>query len=105
MKAYVFLAIAIVSEVFGTSMLKAADGFSRLFPSIGVVLGFGSAFYFLSLSLQALPLNVTYAIWSGLGTALTALIGVFLWKETISVQGIIGLCMIIGGVAFLNLGK
>ncbi|KEK25220.1 DMT family transporter [Bacillus gaemokensis] len=103
MKAFLFLAIAIVSEVFGTSMLKVSNGFTKVLPSIGVVLGFASAFFFLSKSLQQIQLSTAYAIWSGVGTALTALIGVLVWKDAFTWQTAVGLVLIIGGVAVLNM--
>ncbi|MEN1936731.1 multidrug efflux SMR transporter [Paenibacillus sp. 102] len=103
MKAFIFLAIAIVSEVFGTSMLKVSNGFTKVLPSIGVVLGFASAFFFLSKALQHIQLSTAYAIWSGVGTALTALIGVLVWKDVFTWQTAVGLILIIGGVAVLNM--
>ncbi|MEI4622760.1 multidrug efflux SMR transporter [Bacillus pfraonensis] len=103
MKAFLFLAIAIVSEVFGTSMLKVSNGFTKVLPSIGVVLGFASAFFFLSKALQHIQLSTAYAIWSGVGTALTALIGVLVWKDAFKWQTAVGLVLIIGGVAVLNM--
>jgi len=102
-KAYMFLALAIVSEIFGTSMLKASEGFSRLYPSIATVAAFGLAFYSLSLSLQLIPLGVAYAIWSGVGTALTAVIGIVVWKETASLTTALGIVLIVAGVVVLNL--
>lgn len=103
MKAYLFLALAIASELFGTSMLKASAGFSKLYPSIGTIVGFGVAFYSLSLALNQIPLGVAYAIWSGVGTAVTAVIGIVIWKETASVTTVAGLALIIAGVVILNL--
>ncbi|PFE04790.1 QacE family quaternary ammonium compound efflux SMR transporter [Bacillus cereus] len=103
MKAFLFLAIAIVSEVFGTTMLKVSNGFTKVLPSIGVVLGFASAFFFLSKALQHIQLSTAYAIWSGVGTALTALIGVLVWKDVFTWQTAVGLVLIIGGVAVLNM--
>lgn len=70
MKVFLFLAVAIVSEVFGTSMLKVSNGFTKVLPSIKVVLGFASAFFFLSKASQHIQLSTAYAIWSGVGTAL-----------------------------------
>ncbi|OXS61813.1 QacE family quaternary ammonium compound efflux SMR transporter [Cohnella sp. CIP 111063] len=102
-KAYLFLALAIVSELFGTSMLKASEGFSRLYPSIATIAAFSLAFYSLSLSLQQIPLGVAYAIWSGVGTALTAVIGIVVWKETASLTTALGLVLIVAGVVVLNL--
>ncbi|GKU79454.1 multidrug efflux SMR transporter [Paenibacillus sp. L3-i20] len=103
MNSYLLLAIAIVSEVFGSSMLKMSKGFSKWMPSIAVVIGMGSAFYFLSQSLKELPLGVAYAIWSGVGTALTAMIGVFVWKENFNVKKALGLVLIIAGVIIMKL--
>ncbi|MBT2290407.1 multidrug efflux SMR transporter [Paenibacillus albidus] len=103
MKAYIFLAIAIVTELFGTSLLKASDGFTKLYPSIGTLLCFGLAFYSLSLSLQQIPLGIAYAIWSGVGTALTVLIGIVIWKETANVTTTVGVLLIIAGVVVVNL--
>ncbi|MBN2981701.1 DMT family transporter [Cohnella algarum] len=103
MKAYLFLALAIAAELFGTSMLKASAGFTKLYPSLGTIAGFGVAFYSLSLSLQHIPLGVAYAIWSGVGTAVTAIIGVVIWKETASVTTVAGILLIIAGVVVLNL--
>ncbi|CAM3599198.1 DMT family transporter [Marinicrinis lubricantis] len=103
MKAYLFLAGAIVFELFGTSMLKASNGFTKILPSIGTIAGFAIAFYCLSLSLQQIPLGIAYAIWSGVGTAVTAIIGIVVWKETASVTTVIGMVLIIVGVVILNL--
>ena len=105
MNPYAFLAIAILSEVFGSSMLKVSNGFKRLFPSIGVVIGMGLAFYCLSLSLITIPLGTAYAIWSGIGTALTALVGVIVYKESFSLKKFLGLVLIIGGVVVLKLSS
>ncbi|CAH0240754.1 quaternary ammonium transporter [Bacillus sp. Soil745] len=105
MNPYAFLAIAILSEVFGSSMLKVSNGFKRLFPSIGVVIGMGLAFYCLSLSLITIPLGTAYAIWSGIGTALTALVGVIVYKEGFNLKKFLGLVLIIGGVVVLKLSS
>ena len=105
MNSYVLLFIAIISEVVGSSMLKATNGFKKLFPSIVVVVGYGLAFYTLSLSLKTLPLGMAYAIWSGLGTALTALVGIVLYKETFNSKKAWGLLLIISGVILLNIGN
>lgn len=103
MSVFGFLLISIVSEVFASSMLKLTNGFKRLWPSIGVVVGYGSAFYFLSLTLQSLAIGTVYAIWAGLGTALTAIVGVIFYKEYFNVKKCIGIAMIITGVVVLNL--
>ncbi|GLC89665.1 DMT family transporter [Lysinibacillus piscis] len=101
--SFFLLAIAIVSEVFGSSMLKLTNGFKNLLPSLGVLFGYGIAFYALSLALKVLPLGVAYAIWSGVGTALTALVGILLYKEEFNMKKLLGLLCIIGGVIFLNI--
>ncbi|MBP1154830.1 MULTISPECIES: multidrug efflux SMR transporter [unclassified Paenibacillus] len=103
MKAYLFLALAIVFELFGTSMLKASEGFTKVLPSVGVIIGFSVAFYSLSLSLQQIPLGIAYAIWSGVGTAATALIGFLVWKEKLNMTTVLGVMLIIAGVIVLNL--
>ena len=72
---WLYLTIAIVPEVIATSALKAADGFTRWVPSLIVIVGYSSAFYFLSLTLRTLPLGIAYAVWSGVGVALIAILG------------------------------
>lgn len=104
MNAYFLLAVAIVSEVFGSTMLKASSGFKKILPVIGIAIGYAIAFYALSLSLKTLPLGLAYAIWSGVGTALTALIGIIIFKEGWNSKKLIGLGLIIGGVVILNIG-
>jgi multidrug transporter EmrE-like cation transporter len=103
MNGYVFLGLAIILEIFSTSMLKASAGFTKLLPSIIFLIGMGSSFYVLSQALTTIPLSVAYAIWSGLGTALTAVIAVLIWKEHLNVNMIIGIVLIIAGVVILNL--
>ncbi|WP_290370354.1 DMT family transporter [Paenibacillus plantiphilus] len=103
MNSYFLLAIAILAEVFGSSMLKVSNGFKKLFPSIGVIIGMGLALYCLSLALKAIPLGTAYAIWSGVGTALTALIGVIVYKEGFSFKKLAGLALIVGGVVIMKL--
>ncbi|MFB6367472.1 DMT family transporter [Paenibacillus elgii] len=103
MNPFLLLTIAVLSEVFASSMLKLSYGFKKLFPSIGVIIGFGIAFYHLSLAIKSIPLGTTYAIWAGLGTALTALIGVVFYKENFNVKKLLGLVLIIGGVVTLQL--
>lgn len=102
---YLFLICAILSEVFGTTMLKLSNGFTVLLPSIAVIAGFGIAFYCLSLCLRHLSLGLAYATWSGAGTALTALISVVIFGEALNITAIFGLLFIIGGVFLLNKAK
>ncbi|OUS69625.1 QacE family quaternary ammonium compound efflux SMR transporter [Paenibacillus sp. MY03] len=105
MKGYGWLSLAIVTEIFGTSMLKLSEGFTELLPSIGVMIGFGLAFYCLSISIRTLPLSLAYAIWSGVGTALTAVIGVWIWGDAWNSYTVGGILLIIGGVVLLNGSK
>ena len=98
-----YLAVAIVAEVIATSALKASEGFTRLMPSIIVVLGYGVAFYFLSLTLKTLPVGVAYAVWSGLGVVLVSLVGYLFLGQRIDVPGAVGIALIIAGVGVLNL--
>ncbi|WP_445299975.1 DMT family transporter [Lysinibacillus sp. FSL K6-0232] len=103
MTAFSFLLIAIIAEVFASSMLKRTEGFTRVWPSIGVVAGYGTAFYSLSLALKTVPLGTAYAIWAGLGTALTAVVGAVIYKEFFNRKKVIGIFCIILGVVMLNL--
>jgi small multidrug resistance pump len=103
MSAWTYLGLAIIAEVIGTSALKASSGFSQLLPSIVVVAGYGIAFYCLSLALRSVPLGIAYAIWSGAGTALIALIGVVLYKQKLDAAAICGIGLIVAGVLVLNL--
>ena len=100
---WVYLAIAIVSEVIATSALKAAEGFTRLVPSVLVVIGYAWAFYFLSLTLRTIPLGVAYAIWAGVGVALVALVGWVLYHQSLDTAALIGIALIVSGVIVLNL--
>jgi small multidrug resistance pump len=102
-RAWAYLAIAIVAEVIGTSALKASMGFTRPGPTAVVVVGYGVAFYFLSLTLQTLPVGVTYAIWSGVGIVLISLFAWLAYGQTLDLPAVIGLTLIIAGVVVLNL--
>lgn len=102
MQQWIFLSIAIISEVLGTSALKASDGFSRLWPSLIVVAGYGTAFFFLALTLRTVPVGVAYAIWAGAGIALIALVGWFVFEQTLDLPAIIGLLLIVAGVVVIN---
>lgn len=100
---YLYLGIAIVAEVAATSALKAADGFSRLVPSVVVVIGYALAFYFLSLTLRSMAVGVVYAVWSGVGIALICIIGALLYQQRLDVPALIGIALIVAGVLVLNL--
>lgn len=101
--SYLYLAIAIVAEVIATSMLKSTEGFSKLIPSVVVVVGYVVAFYCLSITVRELPVGVVYAIWSAVGIVLVA---AFAWAyhgQALDWPAIIGLGLIIAGVAVVNL--
>ena len=94
---------AIVSEVFGSSMLKLTATVKSKLPIIGIAVGYLFAFYLLSLSLVTIPLSLGYAVWSGLGTALTAIVGIILFKEKVNKHTIIGIGVLIIGVVFMQI--
>ena len=100
---YLPLAMAIALEVVGTSLLQRSQQFSRLWPTLGMAICYLASFYLLSLALRVLPLGVAYAIWSGVGTALTALIGAALFGEALSTQKVGALAVIVAGVVLLEL--
>ncbi len=100
---YLYLAIAIVAEVIGTSALKASEGFTRPLPSLLVVAGYGIAFWFLSLVLRTIPVGIAYAIWSGVGVALIALIGWVAYRQTLDAGAIAGIVLIVAGVLVIQL--
>ena len=102
MQQWVFLSVAIVSEVIGTSALKAAEGFTRLWPSLIVTFGYATAFYFLSLTLKTIPVGVAYAIWSGVGIALISLIAWIFFGQKLDTAAVIGILLIVAGVVVLN---
>ncbi|TQS72998.1 QacE family quaternary ammonium compound efflux SMR transporter [Rhodobacteraceae bacterium] len=103
MKTYALLLIAVIFETFGTSCLQASQQFSRFWPSMGVIFGFGGAFYFLTQVLKLLPLGLTYALWSGIGIVLTSIIGVVVFKQRLDLAAILGIGLIIAGVLVINL--
>ena len=100
--ALLFLVLAIASEVAGTAGLKASEGFGRVGPSVLAVIGYALAFYFLAQSLRYIPLGVAYAIWSGLGTVGSVLLGLLVWKEVLGPIHIFGIALIVVGVVVLN---
>ena len=100
---YAYLLIAIACEVVATSALKAADGFTRLWPSVVTLTGYFISFYFLSLTLRAIPVGVVYAIWSGAGIVLIAAIGWIYYRQSLDAAAILGLALIVAGVLVVNL--
>ena len=102
MHPWILLVIAIVAEVIATTALKAAEGFTRLLPSVVVVVGYGVSFYFLSLTLRTIPVGVVYAIWSGGGIVLISLLGWIVYKQSLDTPAVIGMSLIVAGVVVLN---
>jgi multidrug transporter EmrE-like cation transporter len=103
MVSWLYLGIAIVAEVIGTSALKASDGFTRTMPSLIVMVAYSASFYFLSLTLKAIPVGIAYAVWSGVGIVLISAIGWTLFGQKLGVMGIAGIALITLGVVVLYL--
>lgn len=103
MKYWLFLAIAIVSEISATSALKASAGFTKAAPSIVVVIGYLLSFYFLSLTLKAIPIGIAYAIWAGLGIVLLAVVGWVVYGQQLDTAAMLGISLILAGILVLNL--
>jgi len=102
MSHWLYLGIAILSEIAGTTALKFAEGFTRPGPTLVVVIGYGVAFYFLSLTLRTLPVGIAYAVWSGVGMALIALVGWLFLKQPLDAPAIGGIVLIIAGAVLLG---
>ncbi len=100
---YLFLILAVAAETVGTTALQASQQFSRLMPSLLAVAGYAVAFYFLALTLKAMPVGIVYAMWSGLGIVFIALIGFVAFGQRLDLPAVLGLAMIIGGIAVINL--
>lgn len=103
MNGYASLAMAIVAEVVATSALQASAGFTRLWPSVLVVLGYGIAFYGLSMTLRTVPMGVAYALWSGLGIVLITAVGWVLYRQRVDTAALLGMALIVAGVAVIQL--
>ena len=99
---YIYLLAAIASEVIATSALKASDGFTALLPSLVTLAGYAVAFYLLSLTLRTVPVGIVYAIWSGLGIVLIAIVGWIRFRQTLDWPAIAGLALILAGVLVIN---
>jgi multidrug transporter EmrE-like cation transporter len=102
MNKWITLGIAIVAETIATSAMKSSEGFTKLVPSIIVVIGYGIAFYFLSQTLKSIPVGVAYAIWSGVGIVLISLTGWLLFGQKLDAPALIGMALIICGVVVMN---
>lgn len=99
---YVLLAVAIVLEVVGSGFMKASYGFSKTIPTIITIVAYIGCFYFFAQALKTIPLGIAYAIWAGLGIALTALISVVIFKQKLDLPAIIGIVLIVAGVVVMN---
>jgi len=102
MNRWILLSLAILSEVVATSSLKSTEGFTRLWPSMIVLIGYCAAFYFLSLTLDTIPIGVAYAVWSGIGVAAIALISVIFFDQRLDTPALVGMGLIIAGVVVLR---
>jgi small multidrug resistance pump len=100
--SYLYLTIAIVSEVIGTAALKASEEFTRLIPSLIVVVGYAIAFYFLTLTLRTIPVGIAYALWAGVGIVLISIASWILFKQALDAPAIIGIGLITAGVVLIN---
>lgn len=101
-QAYLYLGIAIVSEVVATTALKASDGFTQWWPSVITVVGYAVAFYCLALTLRVIPTGVAYAIWSGVGIVLISVVGWVAFRQSLDLPAIIGMGLILAGVVVIN---
>ncbi|WP_397542897.1 SMR family transporter [Roseovarius salis] len=100
--AYLILLLAVLFEGLGSMSLQASQQFTRFWPSVGVVVGFGAAFYLFTIVLKYLPLGVTYAIWSGLGICLTAFLGWAIFRQGVDIPALLGMALIIAGIVVIN---
>ena len=103
MKAWLFLAVAIIAEVVATSSLRASAGFTKFWPSLIVVSGYAIAFYFLSLTLKTIPVGIAYAVWAGLGIVLISLAGWLILGQKLDAASVAGMVLIVAGVVVINL--
>lgn len=91
-----------MSEVIGTAALKASEEFTQLIPSLIVIVGYASAFYFLTLTLRTIPVGIAYAVWAGCGIVLICLVSWILYKQVLDAPAIIGIGLIAAGVVLIN---
>jgi small multidrug resistance pump len=101
--SYLYLSIAIIAEVIATSALKSSQGFTRPWASIVVVLGYGIAFYCLSIVLKTIPIGIAYAIWAGLGVVLITIVGYFFYQQKLDIAAVVGMSLIVAGVLVINI--
>ncbi|SEG55920.1 DMT family transporter [Marinobacterium lutimaris] len=103
MNPWFLLAVAIVSEVIGTSALKASESFTRPIPSAIAIVGYVLAAYLLALTLKTIPVGIAYAIWAGMGVVLVALASWLLYDQRLDMPAVAGMCLVVAGVAVINL--
>lgn len=102
MNNWLYLILAIIFETVATSALKAAEGFSRPWPSVVVVVGYAAAFYLLALTLRSIPVGLAYAIWSGVGIVLVTLAGWLLYGQKLDIPALLGIVLIVAGVVVMK---
>ncbi|WP_111735167.1 SMR family transporter [Roseovarius amoyensis] len=102
LNVYAILILAVLFEGLGSMSLQASQQFTRFWPSLGVVIGFGMAFYLFTIVLKYLPLGITYAIWSGLGICLTAFLGWAVFRQGVDMAALLGMGLIIAGILVIN---
>lgn len=100
--AYTYLGLAIIAEVVATSALKASEEFTKLIPSLVVIIGYGTAFYLLTLVLRTIPIGITYAVWSGLGIVLVTIAGIIFYRQIPDLPAMIGMALIVAGVVVIH---
>lgn len=100
---YLYLFIAVIFEVIATSLLKATDGFTRFWPSLATVVGYGLAFYCLSLTVRTVPVGIMYALWCGIGIVLVTIVGWVVLKQALDTPALLGIGLILAGVVVINL--
>ena len=99
---FLYLSVAIVAEVIATSALNSSEQFTKLVPSLISIIGYAVAFYFLSHVVKTIPVGVAYAIWAGLGIVLIAIAGAFVFEQVPDAPAVIGMVLIVAGVAIIN---
>jgi len=102
MNKWLILGAAIVAETIATAALKSSEGFTKLIPSVVVIIGYGIAFYFLSITLRSIPVGIAYAIWSGVGIVLITIIGWGFFGQKLDIPALVGISLIIAGVVAMN---
>ncbi|MEZ5883712.1 MAG: SMR family transporter [Paracoccaceae bacterium] len=103
LKTYAYLLIAVLFETFGSTCLQASQQFTRFWPTVGVFVGFGAAFWFFTLVLKVLPLGVTYALWSGIGIVLISASGFLIFGQRLDFPALLGIGLIVAGILIINL--